>query len=165
MPAAVMEKKQTETAIAAELGITYHTLRSYRRRGCTAETAGEVAAWRDENIGYGRPTLGERKNGSFKDGQDLDEQEQRAKIAAKEEEARHRRIQNDILEAKLYDADDVEQSVAELTSLIRHRIETIPDELQTELPPEIRLAITERLRDKIYLILTEMSQWKLTTEE
>jgi len=162
-------KKLNERQMAIAVGITYPTLRGYRLRGCEGTTPEEVKAWREEHIGYGRETLGERANGSCKthesDSQGLDEREQLAKIACKEAEARKREIENEVLMGELGRRDEYEQAGSELVNLIRARLELIPDECSAEAPSEYRTQERERLADKIHLILTEMSQWTLTTEE
>ncbi len=160
-----MEKKWTEIAIARAIGVTRETLRSYRYRGCTGKTPEEVAAWREENIEAGRPSLGERSSGSYRESQDLDTREQLAKIACKEAEAAKREIENKILLGELGRRDVYEQGASELVNLIRARLEMLPDQITADAPSEIRSQERERIADTVHLILMEMSQWKLTTEE
>lgn len=164
------EKKPSDQRLAIAAGINYRTLLGYRHRGCTARTVEEIHAWREENVGYGRPTIGERMNGEAKkrdrdDGDDLDEREQLAKIACKEAEAKKREIENEVLMGELGRRDQYEQAGSELVNMIRARLEMIPDQLSADAPAEVRMQEHERLSELIYLILMEMSQWTLTTEE
>jgi len=158
-------KKMSRAALAVASGITYPTLLKYCQRGFKGTTPEEVQAYRDEHVGYGRKSVREREDEDDEEPNDLDRQEQLAKIEAKQEEARHRRIQNDILEGETGYRAAFEQGASELVNLIRARLELIPDECSAEAPAEFRIQERERLADKIHLILTEMSQWKLTTEE
>lgn len=159
------EKKPSDQKLAIAAGINYRTLLGYRHRGCTARTVEEIHAWREENVGYGRPTIGERMNGSDKkrdrDDDGLDEEKLRQQIRKLDAEAREKELDVAEREGKLLNADDVELNVGELISMIRARIESIPNELETEWPPEVRAFVTERLSEKLKLILTSMSQWRM----
>ena len=45
--------------------------------------------------------------------------------------------------------------------MLRQRLAKIPNELQNEWPDEVCELVTERLENKIGMILTEIAQWKL----
>lgn len=117
----------------------------------------DVQAWRKN---HKLPRRGVKRVG---DGS-MQDQLLAAQITKVEEEARHKRMKNDELAGKLYNADDVERDVAELTSYIRCRLEDIPDELSMEFPENIRWQLTLRLKDRIALILTKMSQFRLSSD-
>lgn len=157
------KKKLTETQLALACGIDYRTLLGYRHRGCTATAPEEVLAWREENVGYGRPTRGERANGAVKSGDDEDLKEENLRKKNRQLDLENEEKELDLAERKrqLLDATDVELKVSELTGMIRARLESIAHELEPEWSPEYRAFVTERLTDKHKLVLTEMSQWRL----
>jgi phage terminase Nu1 subunit (DNA packaging protein) len=90
-------------------------------------------------------------------------EERQARIRKLNAEAEARELKNAQIRGELYAAEDVERDTAELTSLIRCRLESIPDELHTEWPLEFRQEVTQRMRDKIALILTSMAAWRLSS--
>lgn len=155
----------TPTELADALGRTEQTITGYIRRGMPCETVEQAREWILANIrNNGPPTIGERAAGITSrtiDRKDLDEEEQRAKIAKTWEEERAKRLKNDQLEGRLYDADDVELNVAELTGMIRGELESWPDHLQNEWPAELRGLATELLKHKVELLLRRMSQWRM----
>jgi phage terminase Nu1 subunit (DNA packaging protein) len=135
-------------------------LSRYRRDGCPISeltTAAEVQAWRQSH------KLA-RKGVVLDAGDSLQERYIKSQIAKNEAEAEAKRLRNAKTKSELYDATEVERCVAELTSMIRCRLEAIPNELQTEWPLELRSLVTQRMADKIHAILTEMSSWRLPAE-
>lgn len=164
----IAELTPTEELLKALGGITDRTLRGYFARGCPRGPIEAAVAWRDEHIGNnGPPTVGERAAGAKvkTPRAELDEEEQRARIEKLQQEARAKQLKNDVAEGELVYRDEVEQKVAELCLRIKHRIEAIPQELETEWPVDLRESIKERMTDKLHLILTEMSQWEMGTNE
>ena len=159
--------KLTDGAIAKRLGITAATLAYYRKRGCRAKSVAGVAAWREANVAKnGPPTLRDRAKGvrpKTEGDAGLSIEELRAKIRKLTAEAEERELKNAQRRGELYEADDVERDVAELTGMIRTRLESIPDELTQELPPEIRQTATQLWKDRINLILTAMAHWRLSS--
>lgn len=155
--------------LATALGVSSKTINDYVRRGCPTDSPEAARSWKEENIARnGPPTIGERSSGVVSRryaSHELDEAEQRAKIAKLEEEARGRRIKNDKEMGSLVYRDDVEQSATELTLRIKQRLEAIPIELEPEIPIDLRAQLTARWSEKIALILTEMSQMQLTSQE
>lgn len=152
MTVACEPESLTVVALAAHYGVSRQTIYNWRDAGCPIGAGlPEIDAWLDANRS---PELS---------GLDLKEAKLRGQVFKLQEEIREKRLDNDKKEGLLYEAKLVEQNVAELTGMIRHRMETIADELETEWPPEVRQVVTERLRDKIHLILTEMSQWRMET--
>lgn len=163
MIASLLTKKE----LAAALGLQPSALTHWKNDGAPVEewlewSLSEAVAlaqeWRNNSRReYNREKLDPDADGS------LSQQLLAAKVRDTNAAARKKEIENQVREGLLYEAESVEQQVAELTGMIRHRMETIADELETEWPPEVRQVVTERLRDKIHLILTEMSQWRMET--
>lgn len=157
----------TKQELAKSLGVSRVALNKWEREGCPVE---DVLSWSlPDAVEFLRDWRRQHKLPRFQDERepdedgDLQQQLLAAKVRDTNAAARKKEIENQLREGQLYEAEQVEQSVAELTGMIRHRIETIADELETEWPPEVRQAVTERLRDKLHLILTEMSQWQMET--
>jgi len=159
----------TDKQIAQALGMTDAALRYYRGRGCAATTPAGVKKWRDKNIaGNGPPTLAERAKGgkpkrATLPAEPLEIEELRAKVRKLTAEAEERELKIAQRRGELYEAADVESDVSELTGMIRARLESIPDELHQEWPPELREQVTARMKERIYLILTAMAQWSLSS--
>src|SRR5262245_35605022 len=143
----------TKTALAAEVGVARQTLHDWEAEGCPMDSADAIREWR---ANHKLP----RRGVALEPGETLQGRLLEAQIWKHSEDARNRKMKNDQLAGQLYDAQEVERNVAELTSVIRARLESIPDELGTEFPAELRLQLRQRLEDHIRLILTQMSQWQ-----
>lgn len=55
--------------------------------------------------------------------------------------------------------------VTTLFNFVRQRLQAIPEELASSLPPELRADVLVTLKGKVRLILTEMSAWSSMTEK
>ena len=80
---------------------------------------------------------------------------------------RHRKLklENDERESILVPGDEVRQEFAMNLLRVKERLEAIPDELQMEVPAEVRLALVGRWREKVRLILVEISNWGTSGHE
>jgi hypothetical protein len=127
-----------------------------------------VEQWRAANIGRnGPPTIGERANGISArrhQSHELDEAEQRAKIAKLEEEQRKLKLANDLKAGALVHRDDVRLEIVEVMLRVKQRLQQIPRELESLMPEDIRPTLTRKLGSSIENILREMSQWRPTYE-
>jgi phage terminase Nu1 subunit (DNA packaging protein) len=148
------------------------TIEGYRDRGMPTNSVKAALQWIESNIrqNIGQPTLGERKagktsRGAASDFGDLEVQELREKIRKLAAEAEAKELKNAEVRGELYNASEVERNVAELTGLIRVRLESIPDEIEMDIIPEQRAQLKQRWVEKIRLILTEMSQFQLTCDD
>lgn len=166
---ATRRKQSEEAAIAEAAGVTVRTLYDDRQKGFDGSTGDEYLLWRAANVAPrrgGRASIGER--GREIAAHELDEAEQRAKIAKLEEEARAKQLANDEREGRLLERDDVVLQVAEVVSMVRATLERMPNELESEIPASHRAQTVERLRDYVRLMLTRMSQhqfeWEKPTE-
>ena len=151
-----MSEAFSRKELAAAVGVSRSTLDDWRKEGCPMTTPEAVKAWRKD---HKLPRRGVKPVG---DGS-MQDQLLAAQVAKVQEETRNKKMKNDMLAGKLYDADDVERDVGELTSMIRARLESVPDELSMEFPEEVRLSLTQRLKDKIDQILTTMSNFRLSS--
>lgn len=80
------------------------------------------------------------------------------------EEVRFRRTRNELQEERLVVKADVLQEATMLMRLIADRLQAIPDELEMEIPSEVRIDVKRRWQEKVNLILKEMSQWDAVNE-
>lgn len=151
-----------ETAAACDVSI--NTLRDWWARGAPrGGTPDELKAWRDEHIA---PRLGgPNRKGTEDTGDDnLQIQRLKAEIYKLKQDGRGKALKNDVSEGKLVPLDAVLSQVSELVLRVKHRLESVPDEIAPEFSPDVRGQVVEMLKDKIYLLLTEMSQWRLEGE-
>lgn len=163
---ATRRKQSEEAAIAEAAGVTVRTLYDDRQKGFDGSTGDEYLLWRAANVAPrrgGRASIGER--GREIAAHELDEAEQRAKIAKLEEEARAKQLANDEREGRLLERDDVVLQVAEVVSMVRATLERMPNELESEIPASHRAQTVERLRDYVRLMLTRMSQHQFEWEK
>jgi hypothetical protein len=137
--------------------VSRQQLSRYKREGCPMTTPEAVQAWRQAH-------KLSRKGVVLTADESLQERYVKSQIAKNEAEAESKRLRNAKTKSELYDASEVERCVGELTSMIRGRLESIPSELETEWPLEVRALVTQRMADKIHLILTQMSAWRLPPE-
>ncbi len=155
-------KKRSEASLAIACGLTYPTLRKYRLRGCEGTTPDEILAWRDENIGYGRKSVGERDIPDDGDS-GLEDEKLRQQIRKLELENADREMDLAKRRGELLDKDEVMSEALELVHMVRTRLEMIPDQLSADMPDAIRMQQRERTAELIHMILMEMSQTKLAT--
>ena len=163
---ATRRKQSDEATIAAAAGLTVRTLFDDRQKGFDGSTGEEYLLWRAANVAPrrgGRASIGER--GRDIAAHELDEAEQRAKIAKLEEEARAKQLANDLKEGRLLDRDDVVLQVAEVVTMVRSTLERMPSELESEIPTTHRAQTVERLGDYVRLMLTRMSQHQFEWEK
>jgi phage terminase Nu1 subunit (DNA packaging protein) len=133
--------------LAMEIGVSRQTLYTWGNEGCPLDDGVDaIREWRTEHHPPPRAIADQAKLA-------------RARLADAQAYAQEQK--NLERDGQLLDAEDANLAVSELCNLIRARLEAIPNDLQTEWPPEVRQQVTERLSDKIHLILTEMSQWRL----
>lgn len=76
------------------------------------------------------------------------------------EQYRKIKLDNDIREGKLVYADEVAQRCAEMLLRIKHRLESIPDEMAMTFPESTRPGNLADCKRYVHGLLKEMSQWK-----
>lgn len=152
---------------AAACKVSEKTLRDWWARGCPKDASvEETLAWRDEHIpprvgGPGSRSVGEDDG----DDENLQIQRLKAEIHKLKQDGRGKELKNDVFEGKLVPLDDVLSQVSELVLRVKHRLESVPDEVAPEFSPDVRGKVVELLKEKIFLLLTEMSQWRLEGAE
>lgn len=131
--------------------------RDWRRQGMPGENGryplNEIAQWkiqreRDQN----KPGISAEQK-SLKERYDL------AEVIKAEFDAEIKRIKVEELEGRLIDKETAIAEVEEMFHRIRARLEQIPQELGTTIPPEIRADLIADMRYKIQLVLREMEAW------
>jgi phage terminase Nu1 subunit (DNA packaging protein) len=151
--AIVSDRELTVTAIAKHFDVSRQTIYTWRKEGMpVSDDLPVLESW-----------VAQHKPGDADD-DDLQIQRLKAEIHKLKQDGRGKELKNDVLEGKLVPLDSVLTQVSELTLRVKHRLEAIPDEAASEFPPEIRAIAVELMRDKIFLVLTEMSQWQLEGE-
>lgn len=153
MTSAVATERVNIKELAFRLRVSRQTIYNWRDAGCPIEEGIEaIKAW-----------LAERREEDDSD----DELSQRLKLAEvlkAEEDARKKRLDNDTKEGALEYREDVIQRESERLLRIKHRLESVPDEIRNEFPAEFRDLAQQLVADKIHLLLTEMSHWELHGE-
>lgn len=139
--------------VAAFLGLSdRRSVQDYFKRGCPGKTdqgydLQEIVAWVKEHIWCDKRSGG---NGGDKETEEL--LKLRAERIIKEVKARQ-------VIGELVSRERVRSALLSLLNQIRQRLQAIPDELASGVPPELRMDFTVDLKSKVSLILTEMSQW------
>jgi len=141
--------KRNIRQLAKEIGQSRQTLYTWEKEGCPLDQGAEaVKEWRNKH----------KSNGHDASEHTLLLQVRARKLAA---EAEAQESDNLRRKGQMYSRDQVELNAVEMTSMIRNRLESVPNEIVQELPIDIRPTVLELLENRVYLILTEMSQWRL----
>ena len=83
-----------------------------------------------------------------------------ARLESVQEATRGRKLRNDQIAGRLYDADQVEQRAAELFTWIRDQLLTIPDELAATLPARGRVQARQDLEARVRQLLAQLASWR-----
>jgi phage terminase Nu1 subunit (DNA packaging protein) len=162
----VIAELVTVDELMEALGRSERTVTGYIRRGMPTDSVEVASQWVADNINNnGPPTIGERKAGLTSrriPKNELDEEEQRARIRKLDAEGAAKELANAVKRGELMNTDDANLSVSELCLMVKARLEAIPEKVTTDCPAEMRPALLQRWSDEIHLILTEMSQWRLS---
>ena len=87
------------------------------------------------------------------------EQEKRERIRKINAETEGLRLRNAAKRRELYRADDVKRDLAELLTMVRTRLATVPAECADCFPPEIRDYGCQRVGDRVALLNREIDGW------
>ena len=145
---------QTKGELAIELGMSLPMLDRYVKQGLPARRPPYDVDACNEWLDKVRSPADEASG-------PLRQKRLTTEIAEKEQSVRAKRLRNDILEARLVYADDVDQQRAMEMLKIKQRLESVPDELQKYAPAEYRGQFREDLATYIHSLLVEMSDWKI----
>lgn len=141
--------------VALALGVSERTVYTYLKRGAPGEKGGvydveAIDAWR-------RANMAERSQVAKSD---LQEALKRAELEKTLEQAREKRLKNDLLEGQLVYRDEVIQVWNENLRRIVSRFESFAEECSIVLPADIRQQVTHEIDNKVHLMLKEMSTWE-----
>jgi hypothetical protein len=75
------------------------------------------------------------------------------------EEWRYKWLKNELTERNLVPRDAVVQEAAMVMQRIADRLQALPDELESELPGDVRVEVKRRMQERVTLVLKEMSEW------
>lgn len=85
-----------------------------------------------------------------------------AEVEIAEEQLRKLRLANEEKEGRLVSRDDVVQDQSIINQVVSARLQSIPDELEMEIPREVRVEVTRRWKEKIHLVLKVISECQTT---
>lgn len=131
--------------------------RDWRRQGMPGENGryplNEIAKWkiqreRDQN----RPKISDEQKS-------LRERLDEAEVLKAEFDARLKELKVAEAEGRLIDKETAIAEIEEMFHRVRARLEQIPQELGTTIPPEIRADLIADMRHKLQLVLREMEGW------
>ena len=153
-----MPKPKTIAEVARVIGVSERTLYGYFGGGCPSKKLRNgcydieaIEKWRAEN----KPAPATKVPVS-----ELAEALKRAELDKLTEDARAKRLKNDLLEKNVVYRDEILQEWNENVLRVKTRLEAIPDECEMLLPGEVRRLIKQEIADKIHLVLKEMAAWK-----
>jgi hypothetical protein len=148
--------------LVEEFGVSRQTIYNDESEGMPSGTIEEARAWRAV---HRKARVGGPGSLDSVDDDKLKIERLKAEVYKLREDGRGKAHKNDLNEGKVVPLDDVQSQVSELVLMIKHRLEAIPDEVAPEFGPDIRGKVVELLKEKLYLILTQMSQWELREGE
>lgn len=152
--------------MAREIGVSERTLFTWKGEGCPTDAGVDaIRDWRTENKHPRKGGIGKRTPGERLALAELDEAEQRARVRKLEEMALYLQLKNDDREKDLIDGDEVRRQYAEILEVLHRTLEPMPEEFAASLPADwpasLRAMITERMRDKVELILRQADSTKI----
>lgn len=157
----------TRKELSDALGISRQSLNQWEHDGANIEevlalpldeAVGWLKLWREDNR---RPRF--QKEGIEPNGNgSLQERLLAAQISKTREEAEAKAIKNAERRRELLDAEEVELGMSELTGMVRSELEAMPEKAIQSLPAEVKGTVLEALQNEIHLLLTRMSQWRLS---
>lgn len=100
-----------------------------------------------------RPGTSDEESLSLKSRYDL------AEVLKLEAEARIKEYDAALKEGRLIDREQAIAEIEEIFHRLRARLEQIPQELGTTMPPEIRADLIADLQHKVNLLLRELEAW------
>lgn len=113
----------------------------------------EIARWKiEQERARLRPTVSDED-------QSLRERLELAEVLKAEFDADLKRMKVAEAEDRLIDKETAIAEIEEMFHRIRARLEQIPQELGTTIPPEIRADLIADMRHKVSLVLREMEGW------
>ncbi len=142
-------KAPTRKELAEALGVSVRTVGYWRQQGCPRNSLAAARKWVAENIAQPNP------------GQTTDEPLLALKRKKLHEEIEEKKFKNELRKSRHVLREDAEHAIAELCVHIKNRLESIPDEIEMDIPRAVRAAVTRAVANKIRLVLIEMSRWTI----
>jgi phage terminase Nu1 subunit (DNA packaging protein) len=161
----VITEVLTQNELAKALNVSRQTLCDWREAGAPIAEACKLSVpeaislldgWRKNNK---RPRFWSEAEADA-DGT-LQERLMAAQIRKHLADAEAKELKNAVLRGELVQRDDAQLALNQICNLVRVELEGWPDSLQNEWPAEVRGLVTERLDDKVRILLTKLSQTRL----
>jgi len=152
-------ERMTIEEVADAIGVTRQTLHLWQREGCPVDSPEAAQRWRDNNKRprYGGPS----PNARAKDQSEIQQAILLAQVVKIREEGRSKKLKNDILEGRLWDADAVLTTWRQAMHVLRARIEAIPEAAGAEVPREQRAAVEARIEELLRMAMAELENTTL----
>lgn len=155
---------RTKVAMARHYGVSRNSVDKWTSR--PDFPGGRRGPWRQSEVdGYLErirsplaPTAAEAQP---TDVRQLGEQRLRAEVAKLLEDARGKKLRNDLFAGRLVERDQAERNAAEMCLRIKQRLEALSGELRMLFPRELQVKICGEIDEKIRLVLIEMSNWEI----
>ena len=150
---------RTIAGLVSELGITNTTYQDWRMQGCPDRESngypvGKIFRWyRERQLEKMFGTVEDEEQKSLQARLEL------AEVLKAEHDAALKAIKLAEAEGRLIDKETALAEIEEIFHRVRARLEQIPQEVGTTIPPEIRADLIADMRHKIQLVLREMEAW------
>ena len=144
----------TLTAVQRFYGVSWPTIKEWRNQGMPVRDdrlydLREIFRWWIDSEKFKRTT-----GCSIQPGNSLEEEKLRIEV-----ETKRLKLQNEARE--LVKRQNAYATIENMFHRVRTRLESIPEELSSSLPPETRAAYIDDAKQKIRLILREMEHWSI----
>jgi len=133
--------------LAIGIGLSSRTISKYIARGCPRTSIKSVQIWRSQNI----TAVGEDAG--------LDElsiENKRAEIAERLENARTRKLKNDLLSGQLIRKNEVERDLTIATARLVNRLTSLGASCAVICPSELKAAVKNAVEDVVRTALREL---------
>ncbi len=140
--------------LAAALGVSTTTIDKYVQRGCPRHSVDELKVWRAENIKAVTQDAALNEIGP---------EIRRAEMAERLENARSRKLKNDLLEGRLVSRVEVERDLRTALARLVNRLNSLGTMCANLCPTELKSPIKLTVEDQVRIALKEISAGLRTT--
>lgn len=133
--------------LAAGVGVSETSIKSYIARGCPRDSVDAVKKWRMENI---------RTFAEVTADDDLPKERLRAEAAERWENVRTRQLKNDVLEGRLIEKAKVETQLAINLTRLRNRLTSLPTEIAMLCPDDLKVPMKAKVEQVIAVAFKEI---------
>lgn len=145
----------TQAKLALMLGVSERQIRNYIRDGMPGQQGyydvEDCRDWVSRNVN----SPGESVGGNLK------EERLKAEVRKLRADAEQKELKNQQTRGELLHRDDVLQQVSEAFLMVKTRLECVPDEIEMQIPPEIRADVKAEVASRVRMVLMEMAAFQL----